>query len=103
MAQDTKGQFEDIKDALKEHKEILEEHTKILASVDKTLALQAQHLEQHMRRTELAEENIEILRNELKPVEKHVAFVNGLSKLITLVGTAVGIVYGIIQVMNSVH
>ncbi len=77
--------MKEIKDAIKELDAKVDEHTKILASIDKTLALQAQSLEQHMRRTEAAEENLAMLRQDFKPVEGHVEFINKLSKLIALV------------------
>jgi chromosome segregation ATPase len=83
---DISKQLDDIKDQL-------DEHTKTLSSVDKTLALQAQSLENHVKRTNIAEENIALLREEFKPVQKHVNFVNSLSKLITILGTLLGIVY----------
>lgn len=77
--------MKEIKEAIKELDKKVDEHTKILGSIDKTLALQAQQLETHMRRTEAAEENLELLRKEFKPVEGHVEFVNKLSKLVALV------------------
>ena len=76
--------MKDIKDALKELDSKVDEHTEILSSIDKTLALQAQQLEIHMRRTEAAEENLTMLREEFKPVQGHVEFINKLSKLIAL-------------------
>ena len=76
--------MDEIKEAIKELDSKVDEHTKILASIDKTLALQAQHLDTHMRRTEAAEENLAMLRKEFKPVQGHVDFVNKLSKLIAL-------------------
>lgn len=42
-------------------------------------------LREHIYRTKLAEENIKILRDELKPVEKHVERMNGGIKLLSLI------------------
>lgn len=53
-----------------------------LDSIDKTLVSQHEQLKEHMRRTRLAEENLNIIRDEIKPVQKHVAVVEGLMKLI---------------------
>lgn len=39
----------------------------------------------HILRTRIAEENIEILRSELKPVEKHVERMNGGIKLLSAI------------------
>jgi chromosome segregation ATPase len=90
----------EIRDKLKDIEDKLDEHTKILASVDKTLALQAQQLEQHMLRTNLAEENLQMLREEFKPVEGHVEFVNKLSKLIALMVAAASAFFGAIEVVK---
>lgn len=92
--------MKEIKDKLKGIEDKLDEHTKILASVDKTLALQAQQLEQHMRRTDLAEENIKMLREEFKPVEGHVEFVNKLAKLVALTAGIASAVFAGIEVIK---
>jgi hypothetical protein len=41
-------------------------------------------LARHILRTDLAEENIKILRNELKPVERHVEHMSGGLKLLSV-------------------
>jgi hypothetical protein len=79
----------EIKEAIKELDAKVDEHTKILASIDKTLALQALSLENHMRRTEAAEENLAMLRADFKPVQGQSEFFNKLSKLVALLA-AVG-------------
>lgn len=56
-----------------------------------TLAGQAVQLEQHILRTKLAEENIELLRKDLKPVEKHVNMVNGAFKFIGVLASLAAI------------
>lgn len=48
-----------------------------LANIDKTLALNTQHLSEHMRRTELIE-------SELKPVVKHVQKMQGAGGLLAI-------------------
>jgi hypothetical protein len=55
----------------------LDEIEKILSAIDKTLAINTEHLAEHMRRTH----NIE---DELKSVVKHVEQMRGASKLLTL-------------------
>jgi chromosome segregation ATPase len=92
--------MDDLKDTLDKVEGTLDEHTKMLNSIDKTLALQAQQLAQHIKRTDLAEENINMLRSELKPVKAHVDFINGLSKLITLVCVIIGAVAGLIEAVK---
>ncbi len=93
--------MQDIKDKLNIIEAKVDEQAKILASVDKTLALQAQQLENHIKRTELAEANIALLRKEFKPVQRHVEFLNDISKLITLIGVIAGIAYSIWAIKNG--
>lgn len=55
----------------------LEEIERLLASLDKTLALNTAHLEEHIRRTELLEE-------EVKPIKRHVEQIRGAGKLLAI-------------------
>jgi predicted neutral ceramidase superfamily lipid hydrolase len=55
----------------------LEEIERLLVSLDKTLAINTEHLAEHMRRTA-------IIEDELKPVVKHVEQMRGAGKLIAL-------------------
>jgi len=66
-----------------------------IASIDTTLVKQQEQLEHHIYRTTLAEENISLLRKELKPIESHVNAVGGALKLVGLVGVVVGILTGV--------
>lgn len=92
--------MKEIKDKLKDIDDKLDEHTKILASVDKTLALQAQQLEMHMRRTDLAEENMKILREEFRPVQGHVEFMNKLAKLVALIAAVASAGFAAVEVVK---
>ena len=55
----------------------LEEIERLLAMIDKTLALNTAHLDEHIRRTE-------ILEDEIKPVKKHVEQMRGAAKLLAI-------------------
>lgn len=94
MSKDIKQQLDDVESKL-------DEHTRILASIDKTLALQAQQLELHIKRTDIAEANLKLLRDEFKPVQAHVNFINGLSKLVVLIGVIAGIVHVVWQIVTK--
>ena len=62
---------------------------KRLGSIDKTLVLQKSNLEEHMRRTE-------ILEDEIDPIKAHVEQVKGAGKLLgilSLVATIAGAIY----------
>lgn len=64
-----------------------------VASIDTTLSSQHMVLEEHVRRTNLLEEQI-------KPIEKHVNMVTGALKLIGLIATFAAIGEGIFTMLS---
>ena len=81
---------------------IYEKLEKIDEHLDGIHVLQAIHTEQlkeHMRRSDLLEKRIEQVDTELKPVERHVAMVNGAIKLIGILGTVAAIALAIMRMM----
>jgi LPS O-antigen subunit length determinant protein (WzzB/FepE family) len=58
-------------------------------------------LDEHMRRTEIAEQNIEMIRKDMKPLTSHVSMVKGVGKFIALLGTIVGIIGGLFAVFGG--
>lgn len=65
---------------------------KIEEKLDKVLEIQTElrmDVAEHIRRTEIAESNIDKLANNIQPIQEHVAFVRGFGKLITVLA-AVG-------------
>lgn len=56
-----------------------------LASMDKTLVKQEANLEEHMRRTELLEEQHKHFETELEPINAHVNQVKGVIKLLAFI------------------
>ena len=61
------------------------------ADMNATLAVQAQQLSEHIRRTALLEESVEIIRTEFKPVEQHVTQVRvGIKVAAAIAAAAVG-------------
>lgn len=75
-----------------------------LNSIDRTMLKQENNLEKHMYRTELAEKNIETLRNDIKPIKRHVFVLEAVLKLlgILIVGasTVAGLTWTIIQIIS---
>ena len=57
-------------------------------------------LEEHIRRTDIADENIQIIRSELKPLQKHVDAVNTILKLVGFLAVVSGAILGISQVIG---
>lgn len=71
-----------------------------LDSVDRILAVQAEQLATHIKRTELAEENLSILRADLKPVQVHVARVDGVLRflgLLSILGTLAAAIHQLLR------
>lgn len=77
--------------------EKLENIDKKLGSIDVTLARQEVNLEHHIKRTSLAEENIQMLREELKPIEAHVNTMNNVFKAIGVLATFLGFIAAILK------
>lgn len=67
-------------------------------SVIKTdIALIKNDVAHHIRRTDLAEENISLLRQEIKPIKEHVVRVDGVLRFFGVVSLVVGIVGGLVK------
>lgn len=92
---------QDLKDQLTRVEDKLDEHTKILASVDKTLAVQALQLEQHIKRTDLAEENMKMLRQEVQPLQDRFKFMNKLARLFLICAGLTSSVYYALKILGK--
>lgn len=66
-----------------------------LDEMEKHLTVQDANLREHMRRTDIAEKNLELMRKDFEPVKIHVAVVGALGKLLAIVGTLVAIGVGL--------
>lgn len=62
-----------------------------LGNIDITLAEQAKDIKYHIKRTDLSEERLERLENEVKPVKDHVTRVEGIVKFLSILATVIGI------------
>ncbi len=58
-------------------------------------------LKHHIRRTELAEESIQILRDEIKPIQRHAAQVEGVFKFLGVFSLVAGIAAAIVQILRG--
>lgn len=70
-----------------------------ISSIDITLAKQAKDLEHHIYRTELAEENLSLIRQEMVPVKKHVALMDASLKIIGAIASVVTFVLGVLKLV----
>ncbi len=71
-----------------------------LDSQNSILMVQQTLLDEHIRRTELAEENIRLLRKELKPVQDHVVMMQSGLKMIGLIGIILTIGVSALEIVN---
>lgn len=71
-----------------------------ISNIDVTLVKQAKDLEHHIYRTDLAEQNIEILRKEMEPVKNHVSFVDASLKIIGVIASVATFGLGIYKIFN---
>lgn len=86
----------DLKSDVSEIKESVSEIRNQSVVQSKILEVNTEQLKEHIRRTNALEERVEqtaeAFRNELKPVEDHVKFLNKLAKTISwIVGIGAGI------------
>lgn len=68
-----------------------------ISSIDITVAKQAKDLEHHIYRTELAEQNLDLIRQEMVPVKKHVALMDASLKVIGALSSAAMFILGVIK------
>lgn len=61
--------------------------------INVTLAKQHISLEEHIKRSKAAEDAIELIRNEIKPIERHVELVKFAIKVVAGIFSSAGIVY----------
>jgi len=77
------------------HSEVVDE----IKEVKVILARQDLQLAEHIRRTELLEEGLELVRNDIKPLQKHIDYINGGLKLLGLLSLIAGIAVSIVQLL----
>ena len=71
-------------------------------NVDKTLIKQEVSLAEHIRRTELAEEAIKILKSSIDPINRHVHMVEGALKMIGGLSILLGIITTLLKLMGAI-
>lgn len=84
------------------HKDISENFSSInkhIANIDVTQAKQNVVLEEHIRRTELAEKSIEDVQKRIAPIEKHISMWAGAGKLLAILGIVSGIAGVIVKLV----
>lgn len=88
------------KDLMEKIYEKQEKMSEDMGEVKITLAKQEENIRTHIRRTELAEINIENLRKEIEPVKSHVKMLQGALKFIGLAGVAATMLSAVVQLLR---
>lgn len=70
-----------------------------ISNIDITLAKQSKDLEHHIFRTDLAEQNLELLRAEMQPIKKHVALMDAGLKIMGVLASVVTVLVGAIKLI----
>lgn len=85
-----------MEDKLNKIEEKIDKLDSRLDAIDVTLVRQHSSLEHHILRTQIAEENINILKKEIKPLYEHVVTINNIAKIISVLSALAGI-YAIVK------
>lgn len=89
-----------VKEQLNKIEEKVDKIEEKISNIDVTLAKQAKDLEHHIYRTDLAESNLELLREEMKPVKKHVALMDTSLKVIGAIASVITFAVGIYKLIS---
>lgn len=82
---------------------ILDKLDQISKELYESKIIQAKHaesLELHMKRSDSLEAHLELLRSEIKPIQKHVVLVEGIFKTLGAFVSLVTMLYGLIRVVE---
>lgn len=82
--------------------EILDKISEDISELKIITAKQEENLKEHIRRTELAEENLQLLRQEMQPLKEHVVAINGVLKVIGVISVIIGSGAGFIQITQRI-
>ena len=82
--------------------EVLDKISDDVSELKVTSAKQEENLKEHIRRTEIAEENLELIRKEMQPLKEHVIVINGVLKIVGAVSVVVGSIAGIVRMFEII-
>ena len=78
--------------------EVLDKISDDLSELKVTVAKQEENIKEHIRRTEIAEENLDLIRTEMQPLKEHVIAINGVLKIIGILSVIMGSAAGFFQI-----
>jgi len=82
--------------------EKLEQLDQKVGNIETTIAKQEVQLENHIYRTELAEENIALLRDQIKPLETSNIQLHGIIKFFSAIGFLITMICTIVKIIHLV-
>lgn len=82
--------------------ELLDKIGEDISELKITAAKQEENIKEHIRRTELAEENLTLLRQEIEPLKQHVIVINGILRVIGVVSVIIGSAAGIFEIISKI-
>ena len=80
--------------------ELLDKISDDISELKITAAKQEENIKEHIRRTELAEENLEIIRKEIQPLKEHVIAINGVLRIIGVISIIIGSAAGFFEIAS---
>lgn len=86
-------------------KRMLDKQDKItddMGDIKITLSKQEENLRLHVYRTDLAEQNIELLRKQIIPIETHVHYIQGITKLVGGLAILAGLIVSLFKILQQV-
>jgi hypothetical protein len=82
--------------------EVLDKISEDISDLKVTTAKQEENIKEHIRRTEIAEENLDLIRKEIEPLKEHVIVINGFLKIVGAISVIVGSVAGMIRIFDII-
>ena len=83
-----------LKDAIDRMEQKIDKLDTRVDNIDVTMATNTQELIEHKRRTEINENNLELLRKEFEPIKRSSIFINILAKVIAFTATIIAAIKG---------
>lgn len=62
---------------------------------------QEENIKEHMRRTEIAEENLALIREEIEPLKNHIVVINGVLKIVGIVAIIIGAAASVFKIIET--
>lgn len=95
--------FQEVFKSLERIDEGLDELNKKSAEQNTILAVQAEQLKEHIKRSDTLERYVGELEEQLKPIQKHVTTVNALILLLGGIFAVIAALEGILKIVKLLH